>query len=100
LKEVTRKPSPNPMDEMVAILKAQDPTVQLDARRVGVMRRYVEGVPGLDLRAARHAAEADVLSRALIETRGNISTAARLMGISRPALYDLLDKHQVPRRKR
>jgi len=32
---------------------------------------------------------------ALIRTRGNISRAATELGISRPALHDLLEKHNI-----
>ena len=47
----------------------------------------------LDLRAARHLAEATVLRQALARTGSNVSEAAKLLGISRPTLYDLMRQH-------
>lgn len=47
----------------------------------------------LDLRAARHHTEARVLRQALARTGANVSEAAKLLGISRPALYDLMFEH-------
>ncbi len=50
----------------------------------------------LDLRAARIRAERDVIERALARGNGNVSVTARLLGISRPTLYDLLETHGMP----
>ncbi len=47
----------------------------------------------LDLRAARGRAEREVLQLALARSNGMLSTAAKLLGISRPTLYGLLDTH-------
>jgi two-component system, NtrC family, response regulator len=49
--------------------------------------------PDLDLRAARHRAERQVIERALAQSRGTVAGAARLLGISRPTLYGLIDMH-------
>jgi len=49
----------------------------------------------LNLRRARERAELDVLRRALAQAQGNVSKAARLMGVSRPTLYDLLHQHDL-----
>ena len=46
-----------------------------------------------DLRAARLRAERDTIERALAHSNGSVSAAARLLGISRPTLYGLLDTH-------
>ncbi|WP_439596833.1 PEP-CTERM-box response regulator transcription factor [Falsiroseomonas sp.] len=47
----------------------------------------------LDLRAARARAEREMIGRALSRGNGSLSAAARLLGISRPTLYDLLETH-------
>jgi two-component system NtrC family response regulator len=46
-----------------------------------------------DLRAARARAERDVIQRALARSDGRLATAARLLGVSRPTLYSLLEAH-------
>ncbi len=46
-----------------------------------------------NLRAARDAAETRAIQRALTKAGGNLSRVAELLGISRPTLYDLMDKH-------
>jgi two-component system NtrC family response regulator len=45
----------------------------------------------LDLREARARAERDVIQMALAQSGGNLSRAAKLLGISRPTLYGLLE---------
>ena len=45
----------------------------------------------LDLRAARSRAERMVVQRALAQSNGNLSIAAKLLGVSRPTLYSLLE---------
>ncbi|HLG86205.1 MAG TPA: PEP-CTERM-box response regulator transcription factor [Alphaproteobacteria bacterium] len=45
----------------------------------------------LDLRVARNRAERTVIQRALAQSNGNLSIAAKLLGVSRPTLYSLLE---------
>lgn len=49
----------------------------------------------LDLRTARLRAERDVLQRALIRSGGTLSAAAKLLGVSRPTLYGLMEVHGI-----
>ena len=50
------------------------------------------------LRATRDRAEREALVDALVKTRGNISQAAKLLGVSRPTFHGLLDKLGVSAR--
>lgn len=52
----------------------------------------------LDLRTVRMMAEREALNRALARTKGKVAAAARLLGISRPTLYDLLEAHGLSSR--
>ncbi len=48
----------------------------------------------INLRSARDAAERAAIGRALVMAENNISAAARLLGVSRPTLYDLMKQHE------
>jgi two-component system NtrC family response regulator len=49
----------------------------------------------LNLKAAREAADRRVIRHALARSEGNISSTAKLLGISRPTLYDLLKQYDL-----
>lgn len=49
----------------------------------------------LNLKSAREAADRKAIKRAISRTEGNISSAAKLLGISRPTLYDLLKQYDL-----
>jgi len=50
------------------------------------------GLP-VNLKAAREEADRRAIRKALAQTDNNISNAAKLLGISRPTLYDLLKQY-------
>jgi two-component system NtrC family response regulator len=54
-----------------------------------------EAFAAINLRAAREKADRRAIHQALIRTEHNISGAAKLLGISRPTLYDLLKQYQL-----
>ena len=68
-------------------------------------RRVIEdlGLPGdggadlewLNLRVARARAEKEAITQALAITGFNLSRTAELLGITRPTLYDLLEKNHI-----
>ena len=49
----------------------------------------------INLKAARELADRKAIRRAISRTEGNISSAAKLLGISRPTLYDLLKQYEL-----
>jgi two-component system NtrC family response regulator len=49
----------------------------------------------LNLRVARQRAESEAIRLALAISGNNISRTAELLGITRPTLYDLMDKNQI-----
>jgi two-component system NtrC family response regulator len=49
----------------------------------------------INLRAAREVADRRAIRQAMSRTDNNISSAAKLLGISRPTLYDLLKQYQL-----
>lgn len=51
--------------------------------------------PDLNLREVRRVAETRAVNRALVYASGNISQAAKILGITRPTLYDLLEKYEI-----
>jgi two-component system NtrC family response regulator len=72
--------------------------IMADGRRITPADMDLSGSPGLglvSLKEARSEAERRVLLEALQRTRGNISRAAKLVELSRPAFHELLIKHGV-----
>jgi two-component system NtrC family response regulator len=50
-------------------------------------------LPDLDLRGARLRAERSVIQQALARSNNTLAVAARLLGVSRPTLYGLMEIH-------
>jgi len=50
------------------------------------------GVKWLNLREVRSRAEREAVRQALAITHGNLSRSAELLGVTRPTLYDLIEK--------
>ncbi len=49
----------------------------------------------LNLKASREQADRKIIRQALARSEGNISNTAKLLGISRPTLYDLLKQYDL-----
>jgi two-component system NtrC family response regulator len=54
-------------------------------------------VEGTTLRAAREALEREMLTKVLARYQGNVTKAARALGISRPTIHELLVKYGIQR---
>lgn len=67
---------------------------QITATDLGLSDVDTEG-PDLNLREVRRSAETRAITRALVHSSGNISRAAKMLGITRPTLYDLLEKYDI-----
>jgi len=57
----------------------------------------LEGLPPQTLKEARENAEREIVQDALRRHRGKITAAALELGISRPTLYELMDKLRIAR---
>jgi two-component system NtrC family response regulator len=75
-----------------AVIMADGP--QVTQQDLGLNRAEVETAP-LNLRQVREEAERRAVVRALGRVGGNMLQAAELLGISRPTLYDLLNRHGI-----
>jgi len=75
--------------------------IMADGKMVTAADLDLPGIAGaggdlpINLRAAREVADRKVIRQALSRTDNNISGAAKLLGISRPTLYDLLKQYQL-----
>ncbi len=54
-----------------------------------------EAVNALNLKSARELTDRKVIRHALARSEGNISSTAKMLGISRPTLYDLLKQYDL-----
>ncbi len=73
-----------------AVIMAEGPVITLDVLQLNSDNR--NSMP-LNLREVREKAEASAVLRAMNYVGGNVSRAAELLGISRPTLYDLVNKY-------
>ncbi len=71
---------------------------QVTAIDLGLAEADTDG-PNLNLREVRRQAESHAIRRAMVFASGNITQAAKLLGITRPTLYDLLQKYEIPTEK-
>ncbi|TAD77479.1 MAG: PEP-CTERM-box response regulator transcription factor [Sphingomonadales bacterium] len=67
----------------------------VNAEDLDLVAREDEDADVLNLKAAREAADRKVIRHALARSEGNISSTAKLLGISRPTLYDLLKQYDL-----
>ena len=63
------------------------------AQDLGLAQHHA--APTLNLRLIRRNAESYAIRQALIRTSGNVSRAAEVLGVTRPTLYDLMQKYDI-----
>ncbi len=74
--------------------------IMCEGKQVGLEDLGIPGGEGADLswlnlRTARQRAEIEAIRQALAVAGGNLSRSAELLGITRPTLYDLLQKNDI-----
>ena len=67
---------------------------QISAEDLQIEESQLREMP-LNLRQVREAAETRAIQRAIVLADGNISQAAKLLGLTRPTLYSLMDKYSI-----
>ncbi len=75
-----------------AVIMAEGELIEPDDLELSVT---AQGHVGLDIRKARAKAEREAIRQALAQTNGIVATAAKLLGISRPTLYALMEAHGI-----
>ena len=78
-----------------AVIMADGKLVTAADLDLATSEEKVAGVMPINLRAAREVADRRAIHQALTRTENNISGAAKLLGISRPTLYDLMKQYQL-----
>jgi two-component system NtrC family response regulator len=76
-----------------AVIMAEGKTVT--AADLDLSHKATEEPTAINLRAAREVADRKAIRQAMSRTDNNISGAAKLLGISRPTLYDLLKQYRL-----
>jgi two-component system, NtrC family, response regulator len=77
-----------------AVIMADGKSVTAADLDLPAERESAEVLP-INLRSAREAADRKVIRQAMSRVDNNISSAAKLLGISRPTLYDLLKQYRL-----
>jgi two-component system, NtrC family, response regulator len=78
-----------------AVIMAEGKTVT--AADLGFAPAADQGSEMLTLREVRRRAEVQAVQRALALSGGKVAMAAKLLGITRPTLYDLMDEMAIRR---
>jgi two-component system NtrC family response regulator len=75
-----------------AVIMADGPAITADD--LGLSGAPEEEQP-FNLRQVRDEAEYRAIVKALAQVEGNIVKASELLGVSRPTLYDLMERHAI-----
>ena len=81
--------------------RVQRAVIMADGKRVSAadleLAEVLEAAPPQTLKEAREAVERDLVQDALRRHRGSVTAAAAALGISRPTLYELMEKLGIAR---
>jgi two-component system NtrC family response regulator len=81
----------------------QRAVIMADGKRISINDLELEGgggdAPPTTLKEARETVEREMVQQALKRHSGRISSAATELGISRPTLYELMEKLGIERGK-
>ncbi|TPG04658.1 PEP-CTERM-box response regulator transcription factor [Rhodanobacter glycinis] len=72
--------------------------IMAEGKQIGVEELHLGAIGGgdaLNLHEVRAVAEKRAIERAMSQAGGNLTRVADLLGVSRPTLYDLLDKYDL-----
>lgn len=75
-----------------AVIMADGPIISADDLGLQASASSTEPI---NLRQVRDKAERDALMKALARVDGNVVKAAELLGVSRPTIYDLMNRHRL-----
>jgi two-component system NtrC family response regulator len=99
IRALTRHPWPGNVRELQN--RVQRAVIMADRKRITVrdmeLTEVVDTVPAVTLKEARETLEREVVKRTLDRHSGRISAAAAELGISRPTLYELMEKLGIGR---
>ncbi len=76
-----------------AVIMAEGKLINADDLDMGNIE--ADNAQPLNLKSAREQSDRKVIRHALARSEGNISSTARMLGISRPTLYDLLKQYDL-----
>lgn len=78
--------------------KVKRAVIMTDEKRVSADDMGLRSGDGqsMNLRQVRQQAERSAINNALSTAGGNVSAAAKLLGVTRPTLYDLVKKYDIP----
>jgi len=76
-----------------AVLMAEGGLITAEELELAPAAEEAPAAPDLDLRSARLRTERELIDKALALSHGNLAQAARMLGVSRPTLYNLLGTH-------
>jgi two-component system NtrC family response regulator len=75
---------------------SDSPIIQQDDLGLDLATKSEAPVHGvLNLKTARKNAEIETIHSALTISKNNISAAAKLLGVTRPTLYDMMRKYNL-----